>query len=127
MSRTVITSGLESATEPKDPYADKILKYLPGEAVALYLTAIGLISAAKDQIPFDIMTWIVFIGVLIVLPIYLWKAQSVKVWIQIAITMVAYVLWVLTVGGPFAQFSWYNPVYGALGVLFFTFVVPKVR
>ncbi|MCW3997947.1 MAG: hypothetical protein NWF10_05185 [Candidatus Bathyarchaeota archaeon] len=127
MSRTVITSGLETTTTKKDPYADKILKYVPGEAVGLYLTAIGLLSTAKDQIPFDIMTWVVFIGVLIVLPIYLWKAQEVEVWIQIAITMGAYVLWVFTIGGPFSQFSWYHPVYGALGVLFFTFIVPKIR
>jgi len=128
MRTVVVDSNLEKLSESKtDDYADKIIKYLPGEAVALYVTGIGLITAAKDQIPFDIMTWVIFIGLLVTLPIYLRYTQKVKYWMQIAISTLAYVLWVLTLGGPFAQFSWYHPVYGSLGVLFFTFLVPKFR
>jgi len=125
--RTVVTKGLESADKKADDYTDKIIKYLPGEAVALYITAIGLISAVKEQIPFDIVAWVIFFGLFFALPIYLWKTEQVKVRVQIVITMAAYVFWAMSLGGPFLQIPWYHPVYGAIGVLFFTFLVPKMR
>ena len=127
--RTVVIASNLKATEAErtDSYSDKIIKYLPGEAVALYITAIGLITSAGDQIPVDTLTWVVFAGVLVMLPLYLWFGQNVKSLVQVIITVVAYVLWILTLGGPFALYSWYHPIYGSLGVLFFTFIVPKIR
>lgn len=43
-------------------------------------------------------------------------------WSQIAIASIAYPLWVLAIGGPFATLSWYNASYAGLLLMLVTVV-----
>lgn len=47
-------------------------------------------------------------------------------WVHVAISAVAFVIWVYTLGGPFAASDLYEPYVGSLLVLAWTFFVPIV-
>jgi hypothetical protein len=130
--RTVVRSskaqGVRAEEEkPKDDYFTQIIKYIPSEAVALYLTLYGIVAAAKTQVPFETILWILFIVGLIATPIYLLRVTKVKDKVQLAISTVAFFIWVFALGGPFATYSWYNTVYGAILIVVYTFFVPLFR
>ncbi len=87
-------------------YFDKLLKLMPSEIVAAYLVITGIIpyNAAK------VGNIIVFMIILIIIPIYLWRAQDVKNKSQITATSIAFLVWVYSFNlGPFSSFGLYRP------------------
>jgi heme/copper-type cytochrome/quinol oxidase subunit 4 len=110
-----------------DDYFSQIIKYIPSEAVALYITLYGFVVAAKTQIPFETILWIIFILGVVGTPSYLWRITKVKDKTQLAISTIAFVVWVFALGGPFANLSWYNTVYGSIVLVAYTFFVPIIR
>lgn len=133
--RTVVTSkniDLIKAKLPKeegeqvtlDDYKDTLLKYIPAEVVALYITLYGIISAAKTEIPFDLISWIIFVVGVFGTALYLWRIGKVNDMLQISISTGAFVIWVFALGGPFSNLSWYHPVYGTLLLPIYTFFIP---
>ena len=131
-SKKFVTLGIQPAGEEKqearsDDYFTQIIKYIPSEAVALYVTLYGVVAAAKTQIPFETILWIIFILGIVGTPSYLWRITKVNDMTQLAISTVAFVVWVFALGGPFANLSWYNTVYGAIALVVYTFFVPIVR
>ena len=119
----VRTKFPEELIEPDD-YWTKLIKYIPSEIVALYITLYGIASAAKEDIAFEIITWLIFaIGILGTI-LYLWRVAKVTDWAQIAISTAAFIVWVFALGGPFLSVSWYQPIYGALLLPIYTFFIP---
>lgn len=41
-------------------------------------------------------------------PLYLWRFQKVRKRLQLALSSVAFVIWVFGMGGPFSYLSWYG-------------------
>lgn len=66
-----------------------------------------------------------FCGVLTI--IYLSKVSRVPKRGQIAISVGAYVFWVLGLGGPFATIGGYQQVYGAALMTGYTFLVAAIE
>jgi len=110
----------------QDDYLTRIIKYIPSEVVALYITLYGIASAAKDEIPFNLMIWLIFVLGALGTVLYLWRVAKVDDGLQIAISTGAFVVWVFALGGPFSELSWYHPVYGALLLPIYTFFIPIV-
>lgn len=108
-----------------DTYRDRLFKYIPGEIVALYF---GLREALErsSHVP-HALQWVVFAFCLVATPVYLRRVQHVTAWRQLAISTVSFAVWVFALGGPFATFGWYQPVYGALLLPVFTFFVAAIR
>jgi hypothetical protein len=129
--REIIKKGAESAmggeTEKADDYLTRLLKYIPAESVALWIALYGIVTGASSEIPIDIVTWLIFIALAILTPLYLWRIAKVTSEMQIAISTLAFVVWVFALGGPFALYTWYNPIYGALLLPIFTFAIPIVQ
>jgi hypothetical protein len=146
MGRTIITendvrkardaqrlwAGLDPSVVPPpapslDNYTDRLLKYLPAESVALYLTLQGIVLSSFEGWWLIALLWFAFgigsIGTLL----YLWRGQQVTKIMQLAISTAAFVVWVLTLGGPFATLSWYKPAIGSILLLIFTFFVPLIK
>ncbi len=106
-------------------YLGRLLKMIPAEAVGLYTIGSGFIP--EDQaLGSAIWTSLCFLLV-IAIRIYGTKdpaqgkpAQPVAV----AIAAVAFVIWVYSLGGPFAKYHLYIPYIGSLAVLFWSFVIP---
>jgi len=131
MSRRIIATQLQSrgAGQEVDTYSDKLLKNIPAEIIAAWVTASNLINSASDT-PKNTVLWIAFlIGV--VLTVFWTKKQTdVKglptAWTQISIATGSFVVWVFALGGPFASLSFYRPLYGALLLILYTLVVPLI-
>jgi len=107
-----------------DNYITRVVKYIPAEVVALYLTLQGLLGAANQAE--GVAAWCVLGGCLVGCVLYLRRLSGVKHWSQITVSGLGFLAWAFALGGPFKTFSWYLPVYGACVVAFFTFLVPLV-
>jgi hypothetical protein len=135
--RTVITNkniDLVKARVPRgegeqvtlDDYKSKLLKYIPGEVVTLYILIFGFAEGAKDLIPFKLVAWIIFgVGILGTI-LYLWRIEKVKIWSQLLISAIAFAVWVFALGGPFITLSWYQSVFGAILLPIYTFFIPII-
>ena len=126
-------------TPELDSYISRLLKYIPAEVVALYLLLDGLVGASGHPQSF-LMQLVIFIALIIGTPLYLWRMQKVdiKKWrmqkvdikkkpIQLVISTGAFILWVLAIGGIFTYFGWYDPLWGAILVPIYTFLVAAVE
>jgi len=128
--RRAAAGSVASGTEPipgADKYGDRLIKYIPSEVVGVYVAVDALLKTAGNQIPKDALGWIVFGFLLIMTPIYLWRVQNVKKYQNLFIATTSFLAWVFTLGGPFAQFPWYSPFYGALLLPIYTFAVATYK
>jgi len=108
-----------------DSYKDRLLKYIPAEVIAAFLTLSGLLKAAHD--PPEWMIWAIFAFGLAATPLYLARLQHVTSKIQLTISAVAFVVWVFATGGPFADLPWYQAPYGSVVLVAYTFFIPLIE
>lgn len=106
-------------------YLDRLLKMIPGEVIALYVLGTGVIPAG-DSI--TIAAWAV-ICIFAVIAVRAWgtadrsKGETTD-WVMVAISTVAFVIWLYNLGGPFEVYNLYVPYIGTLVALAYTFFVP---
>jgi hypothetical protein len=131
MTRQVIRrsdAAVRAAGTPgtQDEYLDRLLKLIPGETVAAYLFVVGVIQTALKAQPgaLGLWLWIVF-GVIGVGNFFYWKRAKVTDPAQYVLLTAAYVVWVFTIGGPFATTGWYQPFMGSVILGLFTFLAPQ--
>jgi hypothetical protein len=109
-----------NARKPDD-YAARLLKYVPAEVIALYVTLDGVVQAGNA--PRTQLLWLVFALGLVATPLYLWRVGSVRKRLQLVIATGAFAVWVLAIGGPFEAIGM-NRMYGTLLLPIYTFFVP---
>ena len=109
-----------------DNYWDKLLKYVPAESVALYLTLQGIVLSSVEGRALTTWLWIAFGIGIIGTPLYLWRIQQVSKRMQLAVSTAAFGVWVFALGGAFASLSWYEPFVGSVMLVVFTFFVPLI-
>jgi hypothetical protein len=125
-----LAAGEEEKVPKADEYSDRLIKYIPGEIVSLYLFVSGVLQTASGQIPAATLEWLqwgVFGFLCAMTPVYLYFVQDVEKKQQWGITALSFAVWVFTLGGPFAQLSWYHPVYGAVLLPLYTFSIAIVK
>lgn len=130
MSRTQTenkTADQPSLPISPDTYSDRLFKYIPAELVAGYIFAIGMTEKLTEAGETRALQWLLFAIFLILTPLYLWRVQKVQKISQHIISALSFVVWVFALGGPFALYSWYNPVYGAVLLPVFTLTVAIVE
>ncbi len=112
-------AALEAATEvaateaaeaqPEDKFLDRLVKYIPGEIIAVYLPIQAQLLSMNDPAYANLkwgFLWGVFALLTLLTVVYLKRFQDVKKPLQLAISAVAFVVWVLgTGGGPFLVFG----------------------
>lgn len=128
-SRGYLASGNGTQISPADEYSDRLIKLIPSEVISVYLFVSGILSS-NNQIPqatFKWLQWGIFIFLLLMTPVYLWQAQRVNRMQQLLISTLSFIVWVFTLGGPFTQFGWYLPVYGAILLPLYTFSVARIK
>ncbi len=113
--------------EQKEPdnYTSRLLKYIPAEVIALYLTLDALIRTS-EQLPISVY-WIVFVVCLVLTYFYLRRVEKVGKNIQLLISVIAYCVWVFAIGGPFVYLNWYQPIYGGLLLPTYTLAVAIIE
>jgi hypothetical protein len=120
------TMSSPSPSSGIDGYTSRLLKYIPAESVALYLTLQGIIVSGRGDNPPNSWLWLI-LGVGIVgTPIYLARIAGVRKVIQLAVSTIAFGIWVFALGGAFASLSWYEPFIGSLALVIFTFFAPLI-
>lgn len=133
MSRQVIyreaLRGQSAAPMPsQERYDEKLLKLIPAETVAVYLSLQGVLMSAMaapaQAQRLNVWLWIIFVVMFILNWLYLREVQRVTDLKQQAILATAFVVWVFTMGGPFRDLSFYEPFMGSLALTLYTFVVP---
>ena len=104
MGRTIITKSNtadvqsdadSSDQQTPDNYAAQIVKLIPIEIVGVYLGISNLISGQH------IIQWVIFFIILVITPFYLKKVAKVEDRAQIIIATVSFIIWALSLGGPF--------------------------
>ena len=122
-----LAAGMELAgkTPQADKYTERLIKYIPAEVIALYLTLDAVIRSS-DTIPV-LVYWMIFIFGVFATYLYLWKIEKVDKVIQLTISAGAYCVWVFSLGGPFVHLGWYDPIYAALLLPIYTFVIPLIE
>ena len=106
-------------------YLERLLKMIPGEVVGLYTIGNGFIP---QQNALGLSLWSGFCFVMVwVVRIYGTRdpqqnkgAQPVPV----LVAAVAFVIWIYSLGGPFAKYNIYYPSVGSLAVLVWSFIIP---
>ena len=109
-----------------DNYTDRLLKYIPAESVALYLTLQGIVSSSVEGRALYTWLWFAFGIGIIVTPCTMWRVQQVSKRVQLAVSTAAIGVWVFALGGAFASLSWYEPFLGSVLLVVFTFFVPLI-
>jgi hypothetical protein len=111
-----------------DSRAERLLKFIPGEAIGTYLFLETTIRAGAAKPPGgnpilsaeEARGWLwIALGVGLVFSwLYLKRIWKVKRISQVLISCAALVVYVFAAGGPFATYEWYKPLFGtfALGV-----------
>jgi hypothetical protein len=108
-----------------DGYSDKLMKYLPGEAVAVYTTVRAISLPASGSADADTMRLlsVATLAMLIGTPVYLWRACGVRSGVQLGISTLAFAVWVFTLGGSLFGLS-LEPRAAAVLLVLFTFFAP---
>jgi hypothetical protein len=115
MGRRVVTSAPESlaAGESIDSFAARVVKYIPADVVAAWITVSSLMksgptnsAAATPDYP---VLGVIFVVFVVLTALWTWRttqapgAPTAK--IQILISTLSYVVWVFALGGPFDYFA----------------------
>ncbi|WP_340110989.1 hypothetical protein [Maribellus mangrovi] len=125
---TLIAEIGSKPTEKEDTYSDRLMKYIPAEIIALYLTFDTIIRSAQTQPDsIGVINWIIFFFCFLAIILVLVKKDNVKSLVQISISLGAFIVWIFALGGPFKEtFDWYRELYGALLLPAYTFLVPFI-
>ncbi|SRR6266498_213482 len=114
------------------PYFDKAVKLVPTEIVGAYMVLAGIVGITPTTTtgPTDslsrILIQVVFFVLLVLTPLYLWRISKVTNIVQLVVTTIAYVIWIYTLGGPFAVWGIYDPKIAALLLTAWSLVIPLV-
>ena len=115
----------EGTTYPvsQDGYFNRLFKYIPAELVAGYIFVLGVVKQLTDAGEIKVLHWLLFVVFCILTPLYLWRVQKVLKFQQLIISLLSFIVWAFALGGPFALYSWYNPVHGSILLPVFTIIV----
>ena len=106
-------------------YLDRLVKMIPADITSLYVVGDALIPLDE---PFAMTVWAVLcLGGLILLRAYGTadpETNEPTDWIHVAISSVAFLIWVYSLGGPFEAFNLHVPYAGSLLVLVWTIFLP---
>lgn len=117
-------------TIPPDKYTDRVLKYIPADIIAIYITLMGIADASLNNETWKVwLPWAIFGSVLALTPVYLVRVAKISARVQVAIATGAFVVWAVSLGSPFDQhhIQWFEPVLPALLLPFYTFVVGVIE
>lgn len=106
-------------------YFERLIKMIPGEVVGLYIVGSGLVPS-ENRLALTIWALICLAAVVVVRA---WGTADASQrlapqWPVVAISSVSFLIWIYSMGGPFAAFDIYVPYIGSLLVLAWTFFVP---
>ena len=101
-------------------YKSKLLKLIPSEIIAAYLVIEGIIPEERKYLG----TLIVSLVLLILVPFYLKRIYGVKRLGQHIFVMIAFVIWIYSLGGPFRFWNLWEAWIGSSLLILYTLFIP---
>lgn len=129
MSREIKSTedtGYQNSNDETNTYKDRLVKLIPSEIVAAYVTLFGLISGVVSENKITLL-WIV-IGVLFILtPFYLIKISGVKKMGQIIFSTFGFLIWVFATGSPIQNIWDFQVVFlASIILIIYTLIIPLI-
>jgi len=103
-----------------DNYRDRLLKLIPSELLGTYMAVNAALISMDPSTMSTVLLWVVFGICLAATPLWLWFGQGVRKVLQIVLTSIAFVIWVMTVSGPFTTIPGYKPFIGTVFLILFS-------
>lgn len=135
MGRRIVTVEYQARTDAAkvDSYFDRVVKYIPADIVSAWVFVLASVNASPDDVPKPTVLWIAFVCGLVLTALWTKRmtteSDKIPAKTQIALSTLAFSVWVIALGGPFATLEFYKPLYGALLLVLFTLsaglVIPK--
>jgi hypothetical protein len=127
MTKTLskIKHSVQGTISHSESYLSRLVKYIPSEVIALYLTLDSILRSSDPTDPiYQRLYWGIFVFGLVATPLYQYRIQKLENWFQLLISTIAFAVWVIAIGGPFVNLDWYKPLYGAILLPIVTFLIP---
>lgn len=105
------------AINSQDNYRERLLKQIPSEVLAVYIAGLGLILSLEA--PPVWLQWLIFGLCLVATPFWLIYSQKVRSVLQNILAGISFVLFCMTIPGPFTAIEGYQPIIGSLLLLVF--------
>jgi hypothetical protein len=142
-SQLTATKTSPSAATPPDNNLSAMSKFIPGEAVAIFVGVFGILGSALATTPVEWIGLVTFVACLIIaIAITYFKATNEKVsipnlpmlveipgkYIKTFLTAIAFVIWALNIEGfvNILKGTWqfYDPIIGGILIIFYTALIP---
>ena len=101
-------------------YKSKLLKLIPSEIVAAYVVIEGIIPDERKYIG----TLVVSMILLALVPLYLRNIYRVRRLGQNIFVMIAFVVWIYSLGGPFKYWNIWEAWIGSSLLILYTLAIP---
>lgn len=131
MGRQIITKEMAALPEvtgrSADKWVTKVLKLMPAEVVSVYIFVFNFIKITNPGPQDSILQWSVFVLILGITPFYLYKIAKITSRVQIVMIVIAFMIWVLSIGGPLdgVRLGGYSPQFlGDVLLPIYTLVIP---
>jgi len=118
-----VTAGTPPPGDTLKDYLERLIKLIPGEVVGIYLIGVGSIPSELAAV---LAVWaaVCFALVVFVRAYGTWEPNVGPQKTAVIVAAVSFVIWVYTMGGPFAAYGLQVQYVGSLAVLVWTFIVP---
>jgi hypothetical protein len=131
MNRRIMTTRLHAmgGETEIDTYFDKVVKYIPADIVGAWVAVTGLLASTTE--PSEGLLWVAFAIGVILTAMWVWRQTTMTgrpvAITQIAVSTVAFGVWVFALGGPFRSLPFYSPLYGSVVLILYTLLVALIN
>jgi hypothetical protein len=113
---------------PKNPddYLDRLMKYVPVEILGAYLICEGVLrSTVQNEIKIALLCLLLLglVGTFFYVKIYL----KVVRFMQVFMSILAFIVWVFSIGGWFGELGFWKAGYGTIAVIIYAVAVKIIK
>ena len=120
--------GSPGQDAPNDSYRERLVKYIPVETIALFITVYGItyyLSGTESWYP-AVARWILILGLLGTV-LYLWKVENVSDVVQLGVSTLGFLIWVCALGViTVASLPFYNAIVAGLLLVIYVPLAPLI-
>ena len=114
-----------------DDYGDKLLKLIPAEVVGGYMSLISVLDGSEEVAHLELLCrqvvyWMVLVAGFLATYFLMRFGFKVRDKRQIVVTLIAFLVWAYTLGGPFEISGVHSNTASGVLLTLFTFTVPKI-
>lgn len=113
---------------PNDSYRERLIKYIPVETIALFITVYGITFYlfGTESWYAVVARWILILGFLGTV-LYLWKGDEVNDIVQLGISAIGFLIWVFALGViSVTSLPVYNAIGAGLLLTAYVFLAPLI-